>query len=535
MTANQPTSPASSSLLTQIPQDIHTAMQKLSSGELTSVALTRMLLARIEQLQTTVKPLALVFKESALEAAAASDVRRKQNTLLSPLDGIPITIKENIDIARYPSTIGMNSRRDHRAEKDAFIVEQLRKAGCIFLGKSNLSQAMLFHESRNPVYGQTQNPHNSTRAPGGSSGGEAAAIAAGASMGGFGTDIGGSIRIPAHFCGVVGIKPTVDRISNNGINGAIGGQEMVRGQVGPMARTVADVALLLEAISPELGSHVDARVPPLPWSLPLIKDSVKGWRVGLVYQDGLVTPSRAVQRALQEAAEALRQAGAEVIELQLPHVEELIFSYFAGMSADGGKTLLSQIDADDLDEALKPIAMLARTPAAARKIASKGAQAAGEMMLSRMLGAVGEKNVATFWGLVRTMRRLQLAEVTWWNEHHLDGLLCPVHATPAIHHGMGKDFTLAGSFSMRYNFVNFPAGSVPVTTVRADEEIRLLERNQSTNQFEKRAARVDAGSKGLPVGVQVVGRPYREDTVLTLMSVIEKAARLVDGYPNLLL
>jgi fatty acid amide hydrolase len=156
-------------------------------------------------------------------------------------------VKECFDVAGRATTLGIPAWRDRIADQDSAMVRALRHAGAIVLGRTNLSQTMLYVEARNPVFGQTANPWSLAHTPGGSSGGEGAAIAAGASPLGVGTDIGGSIRTPAHFCGVAGLKPTLDRLPMKGYRTVLAGQEAVRGMGGPLARTTADLALFFPA------------------------------------------------------------------------------------------------------------------------------------------------------------------------------------------------------------------------------------------------------------------------------------------------
>ncbi len=216
--------------------------------------------------------------------------------------------------------------------------EPLREAGCVFLGKSNVSQLLIFHESVNPFFGRTLNPHNPERTPGGSSGGEAAAIAAYGSPVGLGTDIGGSIRVPAHFCGIAGLKPTVDRLSVLGSGTSMPGQEFVRGQLGPLARTVDDLLTMMRILDPEKASRLDPRVPPLPLGDPE-QIHVSGLRIGYFWEDGILAPSQAVQRAVQHVANVLQEAGATLVPFRPPLSRDLIFTYMAGLSSDGGRTV----------------------------------------------------------------------------------------------------------------------------------------------------------------------------------------------------
>ena len=502
----------------------------LMSNELTSVQVTEAFLARLDELATTTRPMAVRMDMDARRQASDSDARRKAGKLLSPMDGVPMTVKESIDIAGKPSTLGLPSRKRHKADADAVVVSQLRGLGAVFLGKTNVSQGLLFHECSNPIYGTTTNPHATTRTPGGSSGGEAAAIASYGSPMGIGTDIGGSIRVPAHFTGICGLKPTVDRWSNIGSNGVSPGQEIVRGQMGPMARTVDDIMLLMQAVSPERASRMDPRVNPLPIGDPRAID-VKKLRVGFFLDDNIVSTSPAVQRAVQLAAQAMRDAGAHVQLYSPVLVADAVFTYLAALSSDGGATLRSQVDRSDLEPALELLWDLVRVPQAARAAAGKSVEFLGDRVFGRMLTSVGERSVQDYWTLTRQARVITMNVLNAWNKAELDVVLCPTHATPALPIGASRDFALGGALSMRFNLTNFPAGVVPATTVRPDEESRT----RPSGRLESRASAVDVGSAGLPVGVQVVGRPWREDQVLYVMKAIEARLSSNTDYPRIAL
>jgi fatty acid amide hydrolase len=248
-----------------------------------------------------------VFADRAIAEAHAADEARARGDVRGPLHGLPVTVKESIDYANAAATMGVLSRKSVFASRDGGMTQMLREAGAVILGRTNIAQYLLSHESNNPLFGRAKNPFNEAHTPGGSSGGEAAAIASGMSPLGIGTDIGGSIRVPAHFCGIAGLKPTLDRWTNRGSNTALAGQEAIRGQIGPMARTVADLVLAMRALDPIEMSALDARVPPLPFEDPARID-LKGRRVGLLIDDGFVTPSHAILRAARRSSRSPRQA-----------------------------------------------------------------------------------------------------------------------------------------------------------------------------------------------------------------------------------
>ncbi len=222
------------------------------------------------------------------------------------------------------------------------MVIALREAGAVVLGRTNLSQTMLFAESRNPIFGQTSNPFSLAHTPGGSSGGEAAAIAAGMSPLGLGTDIGGSIRSPAHFSGVTALKPTLDRLPSRGQRSALAGQEVVRSMGGPMARSTADLVMFLRALDPARMTALDARVPPIAWQDPSTVDLSK-LRVGFYTDDGLLSASRAIVRAVDRARDALEARGCHVRPYTPPDVAKNISDYLSALSSDGAKTLQAAV------------------------------------------------------------------------------------------------------------------------------------------------------------------------------------------------
>jgi fatty acid amide hydrolase len=507
--------------------DLRALDRALSTGATSSTEVTQAYLARIDAVEPVVRACTVVLHDEALAAAAAADARRQRGERRGPLDGVPVTLKESLDLRGHASTLGMPGRVGKAAVDDAVMVAVLREAGAVFLAKTNVSQALLFHESRNPVFGATNNPWDLARGPGGSSGGEAAIIAAGGSPAGVGSDVGGSIRGPAHVCGIVGLKPTNDRWSMVGSQAGQPGQEVVRGQSGPMGRTVVDVRALWEGCDPARIAARDPRVPPLPHGDA--GADVRGLRVGFFVDDGTVGVCAAGRRAVDRAVRALQDAGCVVVEAPPRNVDELLSVYLGAMSADGGATLRSQIADDEVDDALSMLWRLQKLPAAARRLAAFAMETRGDMPVARMLRALGEKRVADVWALTRRARALAVEELTTWDRGGLDALVCPPHATPALPHGASRDFSLGGALCMRFNLLNFPAGVVPVTRVRVEEQLRA----NPKGRLEQAAARVDAGSAGLPVGVQIVARPWREDVCLRLMAAVEAGVRGDDGFPGL--
>jgi fatty acid amide hydrolase len=509
--------------------DATALLAALRRGELSSVDIVEALIARRAAVDGQIGAFVVKLDAQARAEARAADEARARGGELGPLHGLPLTIKDNIDVRGTDSTLGLRSRMMKPAASDAVVVGELRKAGAIVLGKTNVPQLLLVQESDNAVFGVTRNPFHPERSPGGSSGGEAAALASGQTPLGIGTDIGGSIRIPAHFCGVCGLKPTVDRWSTRGMRGGIDGQEIVRAQMGPMARTVRDLALLMTTLDPRRQWRADPAVPPLPVEDPAAV-RLGGLRIGVCEDDGYLTPAPAIQRAVRRAAAVLADAGATIVPYQPPDPQELIYLWLAAISSDGGATLRQQLAADPVCRQLRPMMYGALLPTPARLVLARVLSARGEERQARLLRSIGEKAVADLWRLTAQRTALRRKEFDAWDAHGLDAVLLPPHVLPAMPLGTSGDLTLTLTYMFRYVFLNFPAGVVPVTRVRPEET--SWAGPAPLDGLSRRCAEVVAGSAGLPVGVQVAARPYREDLALAVMAAIEAGVRADADFPR---
>ena len=503
----------------------------LERGELSSREIVDAYLARIEVVDRHLNAYAVRWPDKARRMADAADAARRAGDD-RPLLGLPISIKENIDVEGADSTMGLRARAGQPSPRDAVVVARLREAGAVFLGKTNVSQALLAQEADNALYGVTLNPWRDDVAPGGSSGGEAAAIAAGLSPLGIGTDIGGSIRIPAHFCGIAGFKPTVDRWSMRGSHGAIGGQELVRSQMGPLARCVDDLILAMRVVDPMWMAARDPGVPALPFEDPDAVD-LAGLRIGWFDDDGFLTPAASLRRAVARAREALEAAGATVVPFTPVGADEIVYVWLAALSSDGGRALRRSLAGEPPSPQLQPTMRIARLPAAARRVIAAVLDARGDARIARLLRVLGEKRVVDYWDLVARRTSLRLAEFDAWRAANVDVVLCPAHSVPAMPHRSSGDFTLSLSYTFRYALMNFPAGVVPVTRVNAEEASAASADKRAANRdgVDRRVAEIEAGGAGLPVGVQVVSRPWREHIALAVMRAIETHVRDADDYP----
>src|SRR5437868_655048 len=277
--------------------------------EISPVELVKAHLERIEELNPRLNAYVEVCGEAALEAAKrAEDVIAHGNSC-GPLHGVPVSIKGSIAVEGMLWETGTKLRRGMRASQDATLVARMRKAGAIILGVTNTAEMLMAWETDNILHGRTDNPWDLSRTAGGSSGGEAAAIAAGMSAGGVGSDGGGSIRVPAHFSGICGLKPTPGRIPATGHFPVSVGPFAYLGVVGPMARTIADVQAMFEVMAgPDFGDTSSAPVPVRPPA----REQLRSMRIGYFEDDGRtpVTPETAA--AVRKAAKALADAGYQV-------------------------------------------------------------------------------------------------------------------------------------------------------------------------------------------------------------------------------
>jgi Asp-tRNA(Asn)/Glu-tRNA(Gln) amidotransferase A subunit family amidase len=419
----------------------------------------------------------------AMAQAREADAARRSGATLGPLHGVPITLKSSIDVAGWPCPAGSQLRRDHMPTADAPLVARLKSAGAILLGNTNTPEYLMAYESDNALRGangnRTSNPWNLAHSAGGSSGGEAAAIAAGCSTGGVGSDGGGSIRVPAHFCGICGLKPTPGRIPATGHFPPSDGAFPWLGVVGPMARTVADVRALFEVLQgPDPGDALSAPVTPREFS----SADLRGMRIGLLESTalGAHTPETAV--AIQKTATVLAARGFNIEPCQigeLPHALELWWFFFGPMVAHLFRASISVQEEPQLSQQLGP----QLSPQFREYLSVAGAGPAPT--LDQLLTACTARDQ------VRAAILRQMEDV--------GVLLSPVSAAPAFRHGKGTWHGPGGyretmRASQWLNLVGFPGISVPVAFSTA----------------------------GLPIGVQLIGRPHEEELLLEIAAAIEE-------------
>lgn len=452
-------------------------LRRLRTKETTARALVGQLLEAMAAADAALGAVVASDPERALREAADADTARRRGDRRALL-GLPITVKDNLDVAGLRTAAGSAARPDHVADRDASAVWRLRRAGAIVIAKTNVPEASSDYETENAVFGRTVHPFDPARTPGGSSGGEAALIAAGGSLAGIGTDGGGSIRVPSHYCGIAGLRPTVGRVAETGQwppTRASGMGDL--SCVGPMTRRVEDLGLLLAAMAGPDGIDPYAAPVGLGRSTDV---EVETLRVAWYCEDPAAPVSSGTKAAVATAAAALADLGCQVEEVAPPPAPEATELFFAAVGGDGGAHLLEHCGhgLPHTTQFQKMLESFPATPPSAQE----------------------------FFAHQRRLFELRARIRAWASEH--DVVLSPVVAGPAPRHGEPPGPAPAGA-SGRYAAFNYvhtyalagmPAASVPAGT-----------------------------ENGLPIGVQVVGAPWREDIVLAAGAALELALRNQGG------
>ena len=319
---------------------------RIRRGDISAVDVVTAHLERIAAVNPQLNAVVRLDAEGALTQARAADTALAQGDSVGPLHGVPFTAKDVMETAGIVAAAGIPERAMFVPAEDATVVARMRAAGAILLGKTNCPPGGGGGDTDNPVYGRTNNPYDVTRTPGGSSGGEAAIIAAGGSPIGLGSDSGGSIRVPAHFCGAAGLKPTSGRVPNTGVFNHPGGLSDPRTQIGPLARFVEDLALVFGVIAGPDGH--DSGVIPLP-VVDYRAVHVSNLHVACYIEDGIAPPTAETSAATLAAAQVLADFGARVTEVCPPiaasrGITERYWS-MSTLTGAGIETLLSDWDA----------------------------------------------------------------------------------------------------------------------------------------------------------------------------------------------
>ncbi|XP_009466419.1 PREDICTED: vitamin D3 hydroxylase-associated protein-like [Nipponia nippon] len=441
------------------------------------------------------------------------------------LYGIPVSIKDHIGHKGHLSTCGLVQCLGTPVQEDSVLVKVLKRQGAIPFAMTNVSQSLFNYDCSNPIFGQTLNPFNHQKSPGGSSGGEGALIAGGGSILGIGSDIGGSIRLPSSFCGLCGLKPTAKRLSLSGVSGPVSGILAVPCALGPMARDVDSLALCMKALLCEEMFQLDPTVPPIPFDEEVYSSSAP-LRVGYYDTDGYMPLPPCMRRAVRETKEALQAAGHQLVPFSPPRIHYVMNELFLKtFFADGGRAWLNVFTGGIVDPNLKSQVNCCKIPRLGKKLLALILKPLFPR-LADYLGALGGmRSVKEMWNHHHQIEAYHTEFIARWRELQLDVVLCPVLG-PAFTTGYPGKLLTAISSTMLYNVLNFPAGVVPVSTVtEADEEELKLYRGCCDDPWDQTLKQAVAGAVGLPVAVQCVALPWQEELCLRFMKEVETLSR----------
>jgi aspartyl-tRNA(Asn)/glutamyl-tRNA(Gln) amidotransferase subunit A len=464
----------------------------VTGGQLSAVDVARACLDRIAAVNPALNAFNLVDAERALSRAQAVDRRRAEGSALGPLAGVPIALKDNMNVRGMRTTASSRILEHFVPPYDATVVQRLEHAGAIIVGKTNCDEFAMGSSTENSAFGPVRNPWALDRIPGGSSGGSAAAVAARCVPLALGSDTGGSIRQPAAFCGVVGLKPTYGRVSRYGLLAFASSLD----QIGPFARSVADAALVLSALSGADPCDATTADQPVPDFTRALTRDVRGVRVGVPRAFVSEGVDDDVRRAFEVALGALREAGATIVDVELPHAKYAIPVYYLVCTAEASSNL-ARYDGVKYgyrspaakDEGLK--AMYSRT-----RDEGFGPEVKRRIMLGTYVLSAGYYDAFYLKALqVRTLLRRDYDQAF----ERADVIAMPTSPIPPFRLGEKTgdplQMYLADVFTVSANLAGLPGVSVPC----------------------------GFSSNGLPIGFQLMGRMFDESTLLRVADTYERS------------
>ncbi|KIV89298.1 hypothetical protein, variant [Exophiala mesophila] len=457
---------------------------------------------RAAQVHQQVNCLTEVLFDSAVKDADRLDEFFSANgKLVGPLHGIPVTLKDQFDVKGVDSTIGYVSRAYQPAEEDGVVVKILRDLGAVIIAKTNLPQSIMWCETECPLWGLTTNPLNPDFTPGGSTGGEGALLSMQGSMIGWGTDIGGSIRIPSHINGLWGLKPTSIRLPYRGVPVSTEGQEHVPSAIGPLARSLSTVNLVMQSILDSKPWLMDPRVAPIPWREQMFQDvQSRPLRIGVLVDDGVVKVHPPIERVLKEVEAKLKSAGHEIVPWDSEGHRNCIEIMDLFYTVDGGEDVRREVEAS------------------------------GEPFIPHVQALVNRgKPVSVFdyWQLNKRKLAAQNAYSDKWNRirtpstnEPVDVILMPTMPHTAVPH---RTCRWVG-YTKVWNFLDYTALSFPAGVADKSKDALPTTKYEPRNDYDSWNWGIyDADSMdGHPVGLQIVGRRFEEEKVLGVAAVIEK-------------
>lgn len=462
------------------------------------------------------------FIEEADEWALTLDRRSLETGFTKhELFGIPFSIKECVKVAGYDQTKGYAHEIGNYAKEDSLLIKQIKYLGGVPFVLTNVPQCLLAYSCSNPIYGTTSCVYDKDRTSGGSSGGEGALIGSGGSIIGIGSDVGGSIRYPCHFNGIVGIKPSHLRLSTIGLCPSVPGRPLVNCSEGPMATEVSALVFFLRAVwRDDWISERDPYVPPVPWNEQQF--SRLHFRIGYYENDGWFQPTPALARAVRESVARLEKIGYKAEPFRLPDMSKAFQLFVGAVTVDGCRHLINEICSDIMMDEYRFTIGFYKTPLILQRIIA--------FFISPFFPRIASvlrslpSSTSHLREIYAEIEKFREEYAKLMSEQKLDALICPVQVMPAIAHQYPIKLFTATSYCGVYNLLDFAAGTLRVTNVTINDE-KELEKYPTSDLWYQMAKNATKGAVGLPVGVQIVAPPYHEETVLKIMSDLEKSVR----------
>nr|XP_039261917.1 fatty-acid amide hydrolase 1-like [Styela clava] len=428
-------------------------------------------------------------------AETAEKLEAKNATDL-PLYGLPVSIKECLETKGAPSTVGIASYLDNIATSDCVLAQVLKHCGAVPFAKTNFSQMILSFESSNPIFGETSNPRNPDFGPGGSSSGEGSIVGSGASVLGFGTDTGGSIRGPSHLCGICGFKPTLNRLSHSGLVPPYC-MTSVTATVGPMARDVDTIVMAMRALCCDKMFELDPHVIPVKFRDEMYNNK-KPLRIGYFYDNGYVKPVPACQRVVKMAKEALEKAGHTLVSYTVPDIEDIMDAASTGLWT---------------------------MPWIVRKIYAFLLSLKSPRMAKDLMAYGGGGDTSTY-NLWQVRMKIEMYKAKFWSEwrekYKIDAVICPTYPLVACKKGNLVNTTGLMTYTVLFNTVNGPAGTVPVSKVTQKDIDDLKDfQGHYGDDWDEHNKKATLQSINMPIGVQCASYPFKEEVCLRLMKEVE--------------
>jgi amidase len=468
-----------------------------------------------------------VMFESALERARELDSRKIKEGVLF---GVPISVKDCVNMKGIPSSVGVFRWRDELMSANAPIIDQLLEAGAVPFCKTNVPQTMMCFECCNPLWGTTENPVLKGFTAGGSSGGEAALIGAGGSVLGIGSDIGGSLRIPAHFSGICALKPSCGRLPTKGSRAFRPASFLVHSVNGPMARCVDDLIPFMEATCSGASASLD--VPLIPFkSLPVTNVKMK---IGVVRHLPFLEALPPCVRAVDEVVAALEADGHTVVEFKFPfRTIDLVSLMYETISVDGAHYYQQNLRDEPIEEIFNPFMFLMTKSHLFLAFCAWLASSYPDKRPMRFLKSLGKKDAVAMLRMLADRNNFGEKMNAAWKEAGIEFLIMPGLACPATPHGAFPNVSFAGSYTFIWNLLDYVAGVVPVTIINAEKDklVTLSSSSSDTNanssirllEAELEHAYNAEKMAGLPVGVQIITPRYHEAEALRGMKIVESA------------